>query len=198
MKRAAPRTYNFGLGKRGGGGGGGGGGGNGNGNGVNPSDLLFTKDKLIDFLLRQQNGAAGNNGAAAPSSYYYQSSPGGYVDNYGLQAALYVPESLGIKRSKPQRFSFGLGKRTWALRGEGGEGEVALENNIEAGESAEEAAAEAGDANGRDKRKAERYQFGLGKRSPFAWFTSTSGNGSPKSSRSIDEFKRRYNFGLGK
>ena len=111
-----------------------------------------------------------------------------------------MPESLGIKRSKPQRFSFGLGKRTWALRGGEGEGEVAQEDNTVdavAAESAEEAAAEA-DANGRDKRKAERYQFGLGKRSPFAWFTSTSGNGSPKSSRSIDEFKRRYNFGLGK
>ncbi|KAH9407225.1 hypothetical protein TYRP_012775 [Tyrophagus putrescentiae] len=174
VKRAAPRTYNFGLGKRGGGGG---------GNGA------------AERSCRQRS-----NGAAAPSSYYYQSSPGGYVDNYGLQAALYVPESLGIKRSKPQRFSFGLGKRTWALRGEGGEGEVAQEDNTVdavAAESAEEAAAEA-DANGRDKRKAERYQFGLGKRSPFAWFTSTSGNGSPKSSRSIDEFKRRYNFGLGK
>lgn len=58
-----------------------------------------------------------------------------------------------------------------------------------------ESYAEEDNASGRNKRKAERYQFGLGKRSPFAWFGISGG---PKSARNIDEFKRRYNFGLGK
>lgn len=79
------------------------------------------------------------------------------------------------KRTKLQRFNFGLGKRMAEM--------ASLEGNLDENLSTE-------DEDARIKRKTERYQFGLGKRS---WF----GLG-PKTNRNIDEFKRRYNFGLGK
>lgn len=134
---------------------------------------------MIDFILRQ------NQQSNAPN---YYNNPSSYADNYALQS-VYVPESLGIKRSKPQRFSFGLGKRMQEAAGPTPQEQELEEGRVVEAESSVE------DNAGRNKRKAERYQFGLGKRSPFAWFGISGG---PKSARNIDEFKRRYNFGLGK
>lgn len=100
-----------------------------------------------------------------------------YLAQNGVMAdePMLVLEASTDKRAKPQRFNFGLGKRMAEV--------PSLESNLDENLSME-------DEGTRLKRKTERYQFGLGKRS---WF----GLG-PKTNRNIDEFKRRYNFGLGK
>lgn len=96
-----------------------------------------------------------------------------------------APSSVGVKRSKPQRFSFGLGKRAM-------EEVYGQEEDIGAGDNRQwiesDYAAE--------KRKPQRYQFGIGKRS---WFFPANNPVANKKISNFEEFmKRRYSFGLGK
>ena len=140
VKRAAPRPYSFGLGKRAF---------DDDTNALtslHPEDLEFIKSILIRLAKAKPNS-----------------------------------DGLEVKRSKPQRFAFGLGKRSEEV--------VAQDDTAADSPSVENWVSP-------DKRKADRYSFGLGKRSKFMsdWF----GIQGPKSARNIDEFKRRYNFGLGK
>lgn len=87
--------------------------------------------------------------------------------------------TFGEKRSKPQRFSFGLGKRSMEEVYDDGDDQMNVEQDLE-------------------KRKAQRYQFGIGKRS---WFGESSNDDSimgRKGANFEDFMKRRYSFGLGK
>ena len=131
---------------------------------------------------RQYNFGIGKRNALQEKlvEYLLQNSQNAPKDAY-VDGPIFALEPYAIKRNKPQRFSFGLGKRA----------EEVLDDN------SDEMSVE--EADSRLKRKADRYSFGLGKRSPLvsSWF-GISSSGGPKSARAIDEFKRRYNFGLGK
>ncbi|UXI19689.1 Cuticle protein 6 [Sarcoptes scabiei] len=83
--------------------------------------------------------------------------------------------AIKSKRDRPQRFSFGLGKRMDRLSTRLDDWNGALNEIVT------------------DKRKVQPYRFGLGRRS-----TNGYGNKIKKLSNFEDFIKRRYSFGLGK
>lgn len=145
IDKRAPRRYDFGLGKR-----------------VPDGDqILINKSNLIELLKSFRIDPSDYNIYALGSPVSQVQSVDGFWD------------TTAIKRLKPQRFSFGLGKKR----------SLAEVNKEQYNENNEDIGSE------QEKRKGQRYQFGIGKR---------LSDGRDRMANFEEFMKRRYSFGLGK